>query len=188
MERHRRGKLGVATIFSGTLLLFIVFGATPTADAREKWGPFRGQVVDLETGAPIAGAVVLALWWENEPNPIQPKQKFYEAKEAVTDASGRFEIPRLPPPFFTFQIFDPQFTVFAPAYVWRGTLITPKGGERFVDPTVIEMRPLKTREELWKKSRAWPVMVPLDKMPEFIKAVNAERQMLGLPPEGRKQR
>src|SRR5207249_575775 len=62
----------------------------------EKWGPFRGQIVDAETGQPIVGAVVLVVWWEAVFTPIQTNRKFYDAREALTDAEGRFEAPRLP--------------------------------------------------------------------------------------------
>ncbi len=148
----------------------------------EKWGPFRGQIVDIETGQPIPGAVAVVIWWEAVFTPVQTNQKFYEAREAVTDAAGRFEVPRLPPPFFEFRIFRPGVMVFAPGHKWEATIVTPPEAERFVAPTVVQMRRLKTREELRKKSRSWPSTIPEEKIMEFLKAVNVERQMLGLKP------
>lgn len=157
------------------------------AEALEKWGPFRGQIVDVETGKPIAGAVVLVVWWEDVPNPIQQASKFYDTREGVTDANGRFEVPRLTPPFFTFRIRQPQVTYFAPGYVPHGEVVTPPDGKPFVAPTVIQMRRLKTREELLKKSRGYPSGIPEEKMREFLKVINIERGMLGLRPEGERQ-
>ena len=73
----------------------------------------------------------------------------------------------------------------------RGTggrrLSSAPDGQRFVAPTIVQMRRLKTREELWEKSRPLPEMVPSEKMQAWIRAVNLERQMLGLSPEGGKQ-
>lgn len=162
-----------------SLVLLVV---AAESHAREKWGPFRGQVVDLETGQPIAGAVALAVWWRIIPTPVHGTEEFYDAREAVTGPDGRFEIPRLSATGWTFGIQPAQITVFAPGYLWEVTLVTPPGGEEFVDPTVVQMRRLKTREELLKKSRSRPAGVPLEKMAEFTKAVNIERRMLSLTP------
>jgi hypothetical protein len=46
------------------VVLALVAGLTREAGARETWGPFQGQVVDVETEQPIAGAVILLAWWE----------------------------------------------------------------------------------------------------------------------------
>lgn len=152
--------------------------ACAPAQAFEKWGPFRGQIVDMETGQPIAGAAVLVVWWEAVYTPVQTNQKFYDAREAVTDAEGRFEVPRLTPPFFTFRIFPPQVIYFAPGYVAHVEVVTPPDGQPFVAPTVVQMRRLKTREELLKKSRGYPSMIPSEKMPLFLRAIEIEDQML----------
>lgn len=162
--------------------------AHPVTEAAEKWGPFRGQIVDVETGQPIAGAVVLVVWWEAVPTPVQTNQKFYDAREAVTDANGRFEVPRRSPPFFSFRIFDPKISYFAPGYEPIAEVVTPPEGQPFVAPTVVQMRPLKTREELLNKSRGYPTSIPENKIPEFLKAINVERRTLGLQPEGGAQR
>jgi hypothetical protein len=175
-------------IFGACLVATLLAGLLPApAVAREIWGPFRGQVVDAETGTPIAGAVVLVVWWEADPTPVQTRQKFYDAREAVTDADGRFELPRLSPPFFTFRISDPRFTYFAPGYVIDKVVVDPPDGERFVAPTVIQMRRLGTREELLRKSRSTSTGIPLSKIPRLLEAINAERRMLGLPPEGQRR-
>ncbi len=168
----------VARLVALSLVLFAVVRLGSVVGAVEKWGPFRGQVVDRETGQPIPGAVVLVVWWRAEQTPIQTNQQFYDAKEAVTDAEGRFEIPRLALPFFTFWIFDPNIDWFAPGYEHAKLVVTPPGGEPFVDPTVIQMRRLKTREELLRKSRGYPSMVPRDKMPLFLRAIEIEDQMI----------
>jgi hypothetical protein len=148
----------------------------------EKWGPFRGQIVDAETGQPIAGAVVLVVWWEAVFTPIQTNRKFYDAREALTDPQGRFEVPRLPSPFFTFRFFRPNVIYFAPGYAAHAELVTPPDGEPFVDPTIVQVRRLKTREERIRNQDRYPPSIPARKMPYLLGALNMERAELGLKP------
>ena len=141
-SRARMRWLGLA------LVAVVLSGCATSASAVEKWGPFKGKVVDVETGQPIAGAVVLAIWIELVDALIQTNTRFYDAREAVTGPDGLFEIPRLKPPFFTFRIPEPEFKVFAPGHAEHRWVVTPPTGQALVDPTVIEMRPLRTRQEL----------------------------------------
>jgi len=157
-------------------------GGFTLAQAEEKWGPFRGRIVDVETRQGIPGAVVLAIWLEKVPTPIEMHTRFYDAREVVSGPDGSFEIPRRPPPFFTFRILEPEFKVFAPGYAEDRWVVTPSTGQALVDPTVIEMRRLKTREErLTALSRASPLAsVPPEKMCLYIQAQNREARNLGL--------
>jgi hypothetical protein len=165
------------------VVILLVGGTATPGHASEKWGPFRGQLVDQATGRGIPGAAVIAVWWKNEPNPIQMNRSFFDAIEAVTDADGRFEIPRYPkPPFFDFQIYPAEISYFAPAYLPVRKVVTPPDGQPFVAHTIVFMERIETREALARKSRSGPVTVPLEKMKEFTRAVNIERAMLGLSP------
>jgi hypothetical protein len=138
--------------------------------------------VDVENNKPIAGAAVIAIWWEAVFNPVQGKQEFYDAKEAVTDSEGRFEISRLDVPFYKLGVQPGQLRFFAPGYVPVEDIVTPPNGEPFVAPTVTTMRKLNLKTELPKKLRSRPGGVPLEKMTEFTRAINREREMLGMPP------
>lgn len=169
--------------FALVVTALLVVGLAPTGDASEKWGPFRGQLVDQATGQGIPGAAVIAIWWKNEPNPIQMNRSFFDAIEAVTDEEGRFEIPQHPnPPFFDFLIYPAQISYFAPAYRPIREEVTPPGGREFVAPTIVFMERIRTREELARKRSSGPGGVPDEKMREFRKAINVERAMLGLSP------
>ena len=53
-------------------------------------GPYRGQVVDAETKAPLAGAVVVVHWLRDRVYPFHSVAENYAVREAVTDAEGRF--------------------------------------------------------------------------------------------------
>jgi hypothetical protein len=170
------GRIGTVVLLS----LALVAGLAPAAGARETWGPFQGQVVDVETDQPIPGAVMLVVWYEV--CGLFGQSCFVEARETVTDSDGRFRIPRLTGFRWKLGIQPPTIHVFAPGYVAEAEIVTPITGEVYVDPTVLQMRRLKTREELLQKSRSEPTLVPPDKIPEYMRAVNVERQLLGFKP------
>jgi hypothetical protein len=167
-------------LLAALLLLLLLPGPAP---AEEKWGPFRGRVVDGETGQGIAEAVILAIWLEKWSSPIEIRTRFFDAKEALTRPDGTFEIPRLTPPFFRFRIMEPEFRVFAPGYAELRWVITPSTGEPFVSPTVIEMQRLKTREERLRVfDRASQPSVPPEKRCLLTHALNLEARNLGFSP------
>jgi hypothetical protein len=57
-------------------------------------GPWKAQIVDAETGLPIEGVIVLAVWYKQTRNLAGPVGDFYAAEELVTGPDGRFEIQR----------------------------------------------------------------------------------------------
>jgi hypothetical protein len=59
--RMRRGTGIVVLLALGGGLLPLVLSRVAHADDAE-WGPFSGRVIDVETGAPIAGAAVVLYW------------------------------------------------------------------------------------------------------------------------------
>jgi hypothetical protein len=167
----------------GILVFALLLGAGEPTAAEEKWGPFRGKVVDAETGQPIQGAVFLMIWYKLVYAVVQTNMEFYDAKEAVSGADGTFEIPRLSPPFFSFRITRYGPKVFAPGYAEHRWVVTPPTGEALVDFTVVEMRRLRTRQErLEALTIAVLPSVPDEKKPFFTQAVIRERKNLGLDP------
>lgn len=158
--------------------LLVVTPLRPAA-ADEEWGPFRGRIMDADTGEPIAGAVFVAVWFENVPNPIQGQEQFYDARVAVTNADGRFEVPRREPPFFTFQISRPAWSYFAPGYLAHAESKSPDG------QILVELRERTrlTREEQLHRSWAGPLgRIPDDKRRELLEAINLKRREMGLRP------
>lgn len=136
----------------------------------QQWGPFRGQVVDAETGRPIAGAHVMVSWDRDIPNLAHATQSFYDAQETVTDANGGFEIPRKRR-LVTVLVSEPRVRVFAPDYLAASEEVTPTGGRLYVDPTIVKMRPLKTREERCKHSPGGPGGEEGLRVPRYAEAV-----------------
>lgn len=60
-----------------------------------KDGPYEGKVIDVETGEPIEGVVVLGDWSREHISPGGAVHTFYDAMETVTDKNGDFEIKGL---------------------------------------------------------------------------------------------
>ena len=144
--------------------------ASGCRSGQEQWGPFRGQIVDEETGKPIAGANVMVLWIR-EPPSLHFSQWFYDAQETVTDADGRFEIPRTTH-LMTAWVEEPGFSAFFPGYLMQQPQITPSNGRPYVDPTVVRMRPLKTRQDQCKYEPGLSVFVSRNVIPRFAEAVD----------------
>lgn len=163
----RRGLLTVSLIAVAGLAAGCSYGP-------EVRGPFHGQVIDTETGQPLKGAVVVASWHYGNPF-IRFDVSVYDAQEAVTDANGRLELPGLRGWIGWPNVQRPVFYLFSPGYGIAGTRITPANGREHLDPTIHHMRKLETREEIcdWLRLRL-PLLVPPDKMPQYIAAVSDE--------------
>jgi hypothetical protein len=180
----------------GVLLL-----AGPSAWSQdvERWdryldrprGPYRGQVVDAETKAPLAGAVVVALWWRNRVYPFHSVAEHYAVRETLTDAEGRFWLdakdveegaPR--------RTYHPEFLIFQPGYgSYPRHQISPRGftGGIFEPPgTLVELPRLKEPEErrvhLRSISPASLSEEPFKELPELMRRINHERSVVGLNP------
>lgn len=155
-------------------LLLVLLAAAGCRSGAGQWGPFYGRMVDAETGAPVAGGHVMVSWERNRPNPVHWTQSFYDAQETVTDADGRFEIPRLRR-FFTVLVGAPRFSAFAPGYVAESEQVVSAGGQLYVDDTVLKMRRLKTREEQCERLPGGPSVDAGAKAIQFDRAVRAYR-------------
>ena len=114
-------------------------------------GPYRAQVVDAQTKAPLVGAVVVALWRRDRVYPVHAVSEMYAVRETVTDGDGRFVLdakdveagaPR--------QTYHPEFIIFLPeygSYPWYQVAPTGFTGGIFEGSgTVVELRRLEGRE------------------------------------------
>ena len=58
--------------------------------------PYKGQVVDAETGEPIKGAIVVAVWYVEQYGGVGGSLAAYlNAEETITDKDGRYRIPHM---------------------------------------------------------------------------------------------
>jgi len=193
----------------------------PRPDPAEAVRSRIAQVVDADTGNPIEGAVVLEVFY------LRPKRgsgdfpvskTFRDSAEAVTDHKGRFTLSG---PFDSLSWWTDGLYIFKPGYgPWRFRgydevapvlqAEEPKRSwlqqtwDRFTTSgVVIELRPLRTREERLKyidlgwapadvleagfrrETPLGPLYffdVPADRLSSFQRAVDEERASLGLEP------
>jgi hypothetical protein len=146
----------------------------------DKWGPFRGQMVDVDTAQPVPAAVALAIWLQIVPTPVSGAQKYYDARVAVAGADGRFEIPRRPAPFFSSFIDTPLIEYFAPGYALAEP-IRPEAGF-----TIVRLRKwgalTPEQRRMHNVTSGIHVWISKEKRPELIEIVNLERYRMGLRP------
>jgi hypothetical protein len=152
--------------------------------------PYYGKVVDAESGAPLVGAVVVAVWTRRVVYPFHSNSVFHDACEVLTDTSGRFvvdarRIEANPPRGFE----PPTFVVFFPGYnahgalgarVTSGTPFLRGDVQAFHDVSVGLVR-LATREErLSVIGAVRPAEVPATKIRNLTRLVNVEAAALGV--------
>jgi hypothetical protein len=138
-------------------------------------GPYKGKIVDAETGEPIAGAAVLAVWRKQAPGIGHPREGIFDAKEAVTDENGDFFIPGTSGLAVGWRIQEPIFAIFKPGYEalvgsWR---------DEWAEARLLR---LKTRDERLRNLSTIFIVsgqVPERKYPHLKKLKAEERMSLG---------
>jgi hypothetical protein len=179
--------------------LLLVCAASAGAQGAEGWdryldrphGPYRGQVLDAETKAPLVGAVVVALWRRDRVYPFHITTEHYAVRETVTDSKGQFLLtakdveegaPR--------RTRRPEFLIFSPGYgMFPRRHTSPTGflGEVFEGiGTIVELPRIVGKEErLTNLSSFGPHSLsenPHMELPQLIMAIDRERLALGLSP------
>jgi hypothetical protein len=152
-------------------------------------GPYRGQVIDAETRAPLVGAVVVAYWPRDRIYPFHSVMEHYAVREVVTGADGRFvieagEIERSAPK----RTLNPRFLIFLPGYGSFPRLQKAPtgftGGVFEGTGTVVELPRLESREQrrenLYRITPNSFTDKPFTDLPELMRKVNEERGSLGL--------
>ncbi|MGH7384008.1 MAG: hypothetical protein ACREKG_02430 [Candidatus Rokuibacteriota bacterium] len=184
-----------------TLCSLLIATGAPAAHAQdtELWdryldrprGPYRAQVIDADTKAPLAGAVVVALWRRDRVYLVHSVSENYAVREVVTDSQGWFFLdakdveegaPR--------RTNRPEFLIFLPGYgSFPGHQRAPRGftGGIFERPgTVVELPRLEEREERRLHQRNIDPYslseTPFKDLPELMRRFNTERVDIGLAP------
>lgn len=155
---------------------------------RGSTGPYRGRVVDIKTKAPIAEAVVVAVWYQDITPWVPLRVQFYDALEVTSDAQGYFvvdaaDIEKRAPALTRF----PRFTVFKPEYTYYTGWLAPASDQFQRQNRSL----LGTVELLWigdldlKHTRRHRVPVhppmpdvPREKYPRLIKAFEIQSQKM----------
>ena len=115
LRRHAR-LLGFVGFF------VLVFTGTGCA------GTIQGQVVDAQTGQPIAGAIVLGVWTKVAGLPGLHHHELVGVQEVETDTEGRFMLER---PRRIIHEDDESVTVYKFGYVaWNNLFMFPTNQRR----------------------------------------------------------
>lgn len=182
-------------VLTGTFFL----GAC-TVGGAEAAGPWKAQVVDAETGQPLEGVVVLAVWYKRYTSPGGwAGGGYYASEEVGTGPDGRFVIQaRATWTLSPFSIIEgPEFMIFKPGYgqwrfpgsqnwpqdLYQRDVLVKQAWQQFTgEGAVIELPPLKTREERLKflSHIYWPPDAPMEKTRRIREAEESERAYLGL--------
>ncbi len=190
--RQRRASTAVVSVLV-TLALW-----SPSSEGA---GPWRGQVVDLETGQPIEGVVVVAVWEKVSPGAMHPERKFEDVDELTTDADGRFVIPARRVvtlnPFVNIE--GPRLVMFKAGYgqwgfrgeyEWLKRYNVEEQDARIAKArkafesigAQFELPALKTLDARRERLTEDPglVLVPRVRLPRYLDALNRERAVFGL--------
>jgi hypothetical protein len=167
-------------------------------------GPWRGMVIDAETKQPIEGAVVVAVWRKVYPHIIVGHSHILDAKEVLTDNTGKFLMPKFRKFNFiplasiegpTFEIFKPGYTTFGEyEYFAKHFPQSPLRVDNdslagmFKKGVVIELLKLKTREERGMNIPGGPTDIGSDRLPLLYELINEERRNLGFEGEAGRKR
>ncbi len=182
----------VVLLFTGFVMLVLTAGCVPGRMVYTS-GPYRGTVVDAETKKPLAGAVVLAVWFQETIVLVTahgPAVEYHDSLEVLADSGGDFVVPQKTHMTLFGRIREPDFVVYYPGYAPYPSLKAQPQGED-VDIAYeqkvfrVELTKLKTQEERRVGVRDLPVSiagVPDAEMPNLVRLVNKERQDLGLQP------
>lgn len=169
-------------------------------------GPYRGKVIDLETGEPIEGAVVAGVWQINllYVKLSDPLPRFCDATETLTDKNGEFILPKascftLWPiaelDFAEVVVFKPGYLAYpplGPSFEDRKTSMPSFTGYEFRDKMeyhIIKLGKPKTRMErelTYSEASGLICDEAIKRLPILLRMTNEERKNLGLSGKERK--
>jgi hypothetical protein len=102
------------------MLALAIVMAAATGCATSK----SGQVVDAQTGAPVAGANVVGVWTRGAGIPGLEHTKLVGVRETETDAQGRFHLPA--PASYLVGEDSEAITIYRYGYVaWSNLFVFP---------------------------------------------------------------
>jgi len=154
-------------------------------------GPYKGKVIDAETGKPLEGVVVLGVWYKELPSPGGTVGSYFDAQETVTNKNGDFKVKGLGLQIFS-TVSEMHVLIFKAGYeyvgpgLWEslkldGGLMKKKvawEGEK----AIIPLRKLTMEER--NKSETFPssppTEAPEEKIRLMMKEIHRERQERGL--------
>ena len=152
-------------------------------------GPYKGRVIDAETGQPLEDVVVLGVWYKELPSPGGTVGSYFDAQETVTNKNGDFEVKGV-----GLQIFST---------VSRMHVLIFKAGHEYIDvpwvsfqidemlkkkivwegkKAIIPLRKLMMEEREKQGSPDFPAQISPEKMKLMLNEINKDRTERGLDP------
>ena len=118
------------------VILMNVFAAPSNAWLIYSKPEFHGRVIDSETKEPIAGVVVVVLYYKRSTfslNPGGPSSFVTKAKETLTDKNGEFFFPSYSELMYLNEDVGARFIFFKPGYQagYGPTYIAPLLTEKY---------------------------------------------------------
>lgn len=170
--------------------LALLFGGCTVTN---KYGPYKGKVVDSATGKPIEGAVVFMRFFTYYLQPGGKSTWYADALEVLTDEKGEFKIPAYRINKFRVLNFwekGPSVIVFKPGY---GAFNGHKDASlsKWVDHffpedeyVTVSLPKLRTKEERIQNfgNIAFSSDVPREKWQNLYKFRDIENVAVGLTP------
>lgn len=152
-------------------------------------GPYKGKVVDADTGNAIEGVVVLGVWYKETPTPAGAVSSYYDARETVTDKNGEFEIPEMGLKILS-TVAPMNVLIFKAGYEyidvpWVSFQIDKMLKQKIAwegKKAIIPLRKLTMDERNQKGSPDFSSHVPGEKMGLMLKEINKDRAERGLDP------
>lgn len=172
----------ILLIFILTSLVMSVTSCYGFATIR-KDGPYEGRVIDVDTGEPIEGVVVLGVWYKQYPGPGGAVSEYYDAMETVTDKNGEFKIDGLGLLVMS-NVIPMDVLIFKAGYTYYGMMTWKelKGLYKTEDDKAIIRLKKLTMEERKKVGIPSRPNIPEEKMKLLTKEINKERIEQGLSP------
>ena len=193
----RWARLGAGLRGRMAALALVVLAVVGTAPAQEEdaplkvpGGPYRGRVLDAQTGKPIPDAVVVILWQRLD-DEIAGVRRLVAAHETFTNSNGEFVHDvraveaKLPP-----QTLAPRVLMFRPGYtpVPDRSQVRPPGvaAMRFAAPeataTMTAVTDVDDRSEAFNTFVAMlsaAQLFPATRLPDTAELLRFELQTLG---------
>lgn len=133
-------------------------------------GPYSGKIIDVATGEPIEGVVILGVRYNIYPHAAGHTSEFYDAIETVTGQNGEFTIPGGRILIFKAGYTDYQITD------WNHFKKTAYKVED--DKVVIRLK--KLTMELRRDPSYPPTEAPKEKIKLMVNEINRDRIERGL--------
>lgn len=176
----------IAFIFFAACLL--ILSGMSLLTGKYYLSSFEGKVIDTETKAPIEGAAVLAIYYEEAFSPVDGSKLYVvDAQQAITGPDGQFKIPSKSGRADDYSgKLEGEIAIFKPGYgAFPDHILSKAVGENKSWPPpekyiVYEIPKLKTREERIKNLLIFNYNgFPYEKTGRFVDLLNEERDNLG---------